>query len=57
MISEAREETISRIIEETKARGANAIVSVRLTTSMIMQMPRRYLPMALLISWNKAEIE
>lgn len=36
MMAEAREQAIDRMIEEAKARGANAIVDVRFTTSYIM---------------------
>ena len=37
MMAEAREESIQRMIEDAEKQGANAIVSVRFTTSMIMQ--------------------
>ena len=37
MMSEAREEAIKRMEEDAKKQGANAIVSMRLATSMIMQ--------------------
>lgn len=37
MMAEAREESIKRMTEEAEAQGANAIVSMRFTTSMIMQ--------------------
>jgi uncharacterized protein YbjQ (UPF0145 family) len=37
MMSEAREEAIKRMEEEAKSKGANAIVGMRLATSMIMQ--------------------
>ena len=37
MMAEAREEAIQRMIEDAEKQGANAIVSVRFTTSMIMQ--------------------
>ena len=37
MMSEAREQAIQRMVEDAKKQGANAIVSMRLTTSMIMQ--------------------
>ena len=36
MMAEAREEAISRMIENAEAQEANAIVSMRFTTSMIM---------------------
>jgi len=37
MMSSAREEAIARMVEDAKKQGANAIVSMRLATSMIMQ--------------------
>ncbi len=37
MMSEAREEAIKRMTEDATSKGANAIVSMRLATSMIMQ--------------------
>jgi uncharacterized protein YbjQ (UPF0145 family) len=37
MMSSAREEAIQRMVEDAKKQGANAIVSMRLATSMIMQ--------------------
>ncbi len=37
MMAEAREEAIQRMIEDAERQGANAIISVRFTTSMIMQ--------------------
>ena len=37
MMAESREQALDRIVEEAEALGANAIVSVRITTSMIMQ--------------------
>jgi len=37
MMAEAREEAIQRMVEDAKKQGANAIVSMRFTTSMIMQ--------------------
>jgi uncharacterized protein YbjQ (UPF0145 family) len=37
MMAEAREEAIKRMTEDAEAQGANAIVSMRFTTSMIMQ--------------------
>jgi uncharacterized protein YbjQ (UPF0145 family) len=37
MMAEAREESIKRMTDEAEALGANAIVSMRFTTSMIMQ--------------------
>jgi uncharacterized protein YbjQ (UPF0145 family) len=37
MMAEAREESIKRMIEDAEKQGANAIVSMRFTTSMVMQ--------------------
>ena len=37
MMAEAREQAIQRMIEDAEKKGANAIVSMRFTTSMIMQ--------------------
>ena len=37
MMAEAREEAIQRMIEDAEKKGANAIVSMRFSTSMIMQ--------------------
>ncbi len=37
MMAESREQAIDRMIEEAEALGANAVISVRVTTSMIMQ--------------------
>lgn len=37
MMAEAREQAIDRMVEEAEEMGANAIVNVRFTTSMIMQ--------------------
>jgi uncharacterized protein YbjQ (UPF0145 family) len=37
MMSEAREEAIQRMVADAKKQGANAIVGMRLATSMIMQ--------------------
>jgi len=37
MMAESREQAIDRMIEEAENLGANAIVNVRFTTSMIMQ--------------------
>ena len=37
MMAEAREEAINRMVEDAEKQGANAIVCVRFTTSMIMQ--------------------
>ena len=37
MLTEARGEAIQRMIAEAEAKGADAIVNVRFTTSMVMQ--------------------
>lgn len=37
MMAESREQALQRMIEDAEAQGANAIVSLRFTTSMIMQ--------------------
>jgi uncharacterized protein YbjQ (UPF0145 family) len=37
LMGEAREQAIDRMINETKALGANAVVDVRFSTSYIMQ--------------------
>ena len=36
MMAEAREQAIQRMVENTEKQGANAIVSMRFSTSMIM---------------------
>ncbi len=37
MMAEAREQAIQRMMEDAEKQGANAIVSMRFTTSMVMQ--------------------
>jgi len=37
MMAEAREESILRMVEDAEKQGANAIVGMRFSTSMIMQ--------------------
>ena len=37
MMAEAREEAIQRMVDDAEKKGANAIISTRFTTSMIMQ--------------------
>jgi len=37
MMAEAREQAIQRMVEDAEKQGANAIVGIRFTTSMIMQ--------------------
>ncbi|MDD4875846.1 MAG: YbjQ family protein [Dehalococcoidales bacterium] len=36
MMAEAREQAIQRMTEEAEQKGANAVISMRFTTSMIM---------------------
>ncbi len=36
MMAEAREEALQRMIEDAQKQGANAIISMRFTTSMVM---------------------
>ena len=37
MMAESREQAIDRMVEEAEGLGANAIINIRFTTSMIMQ--------------------
>ena len=37
MMGEAREQALQRMVEDAEKQGANAIVSMRFTTSMVMQ--------------------
>jgi uncharacterized protein YbjQ (UPF0145 family) len=37
MMAESREQAVDRMVEEAEGLGANAIINVRFTTSMIMQ--------------------
>jgi len=37
MMTEAREQAVQRMVEDAESKGANAIVSARFATSMIMQ--------------------
>lgn len=37
MMTEAREEAIQRMVKDAEKKGANAVVSMRFSTSMIMQ--------------------
>ncbi len=37
MMAEAREEALQRMIEDAEKKGANAVVGMRFSTSMIMQ--------------------
>jgi uncharacterized protein YbjQ (UPF0145 family) len=36
MMSDAREQAVNRMVEEAKKMGADAIINVRFTTSMVM---------------------
>ena len=37
MMAESREQSLQRMVEDAEKQGANAIVAVRFTTSMVMQ--------------------
>ncbi len=37
MMAESREQALDRMVEEAESLGANAIIGLRVTTSMIMQ--------------------
>jgi uncharacterized protein YbjQ (UPF0145 family) len=37
MMAEAREQALQRMIEDAQSKGANAVVSMRFGTSMVMQ--------------------
>jgi uncharacterized protein YbjQ (UPF0145 family) len=37
LMAESREQAIQRMIEDATAKGANAIIGMRFTTSMVMQ--------------------
>lgn len=37
LIAEAREQAVDRMVDDAKAKGANAIIMVRFSTSQIMQ--------------------
>ncbi|MFC1940925.1 YbjQ family protein [Chloroflexota bacterium] len=37
MMAESREEAIQRMVEDAEKQGANAIIGMRFTTSMVMQ--------------------
>lgn len=37
MMAESREQSLDRMVEEAEKLGANAIIGLRITTSMIMQ--------------------
>ncbi len=37
MMAEAREEAVARLIEDAEAQGANAVIGLRFSTSLVMQ--------------------
>jgi uncharacterized protein YbjQ (UPF0145 family) len=37
MMAESREQALQRLVEDAEKQGANAVVAVRFTTSMVMQ--------------------
>ena len=37
MMSDARDEAVQRMVEDAEKKGANAVISMRFATSMIMQ--------------------
>jgi len=37
MMAESREQAIQRMAEDAEQQGANAVISLRFTTSMVMQ--------------------
>jgi len=37
MMAESREQALDRMVNEAESKGANAIIGIRFTTSMIMQ--------------------
>jgi uncharacterized protein YbjQ (UPF0145 family) len=37
MMAEAREEAMARLVEDAEAQGANAVISLRFITSLVMQ--------------------
>jgi uncharacterized protein YbjQ (UPF0145 family) len=37
MMAESREQAVQRMVEDAEAQGANAIIAMRFTTSMVMQ--------------------
>jgi len=37
MMAESREQSLDRMVEEAESLGANAIINIRFSTSMIMQ--------------------
>jgi len=37
MLAESREQAIQRMMEDAEKQGANAVISIRFTTSMVMQ--------------------
>jgi uncharacterized protein YbjQ (UPF0145 family) len=43
MMAESREQALDRMIEDAKSKGANAIVGLKFTTSMVMQAASEFL--------------
>ena len=37
MMAEAREESLKRMVEDAESQGANAVIGMRFSTSMVMQ--------------------
>jgi len=37
MMGESREQALARMVEDAESQGANAIIAMRFTTSMVMQ--------------------
>ena len=37
MMAESREQALQRMVEDAEAQGANAVIALRFTTSMVMQ--------------------
>ena len=37
MMAEAREEAMARLVEDAEAQGANAVIGLRFSTSLVMQ--------------------
>jgi uncharacterized protein YbjQ (UPF0145 family) len=37
MMAESREQALQRLIDDAESQGANAVISLRFTTSMVMQ--------------------
>ena len=43
MMAESREQALDRMVEEAQTKGANAIVGMKFTTSMVMQNASEFL--------------